>query len=265
MLFARHHPQHCLYLSSPDSNIVGVCATTHGGTGAGADTDNIVNGRNQPHCTQTGSNYDPPPPPIHGRRDTLDHPATEENQILYSIQKFGDVPTNTTPSPEIIGWLRLWKSYKQKLKFYLKEKGLMKTEDEVKIGVLMTSLGNKGLDPVLRTSLPQECLKSLTARQLPELFSILCVIQTFDEEGAMSIREAKVATSSSTVVSDLAHIKSYFGNLPGVIVSLEVRVLPLIESVKIMNTIQEGVKQTPRQSQQNLNKYHNEIPGGEQW
>nr|CAD7202112.1 unnamed protein product [Timema douglasi] len=46
------------------------------------------------------------------------------------------------------------------------------------------------------------------------------VIQTFDEEDAVSIREAKVATSSSSVVSDLAYVKSYFGNLPGVIVSL---------------------------------------------
>nr|CAD7434727.1 unnamed protein product [Timema monikensis] len=70
-------------------------------------------------------------------------------------------------------------------------------------------------------------------------------IQTFDVEDAVSIREAKVATSSSTVVSDLANVKSYFGNLPGVIVSLEARNLPLIESVKIMHTIQEGVKQTP--------------------
>nr|CAD7415930.1 unnamed protein product [Timema poppensis] len=70
-------------------------------------------------------------------------------------------------------------------------------------------------------------------------------IQTFDEEDAVSIREAKVATSSSTVVSDLAYVKRYFGNLPGVIVSLEARDLPLIESVKIMDTIQEGVKQTP--------------------
>nr|CAD7406923.1 unnamed protein product [Timema poppensis] len=70
------------------------------------------------------------------------------------------------------------------------------------------------------------------------------VIQTSDEEDAVSIRETKVATSSSSVVSDLAYVKSYFGNLPGVIVSLEARDLPLIESVKIMNTIQEGVKQT---------------------
>nr|CAD7435891.1 unnamed protein product [Timema monikensis] len=71
------------------------------------------------------------------------------------------------------------------------------------------------------------------------------VIQTYDEEDAVSIREAKVATYSSTVVSDSAYVKSYFGNLPGVIVSLEARDLPLIESVKIMHTIQEGVKQTP--------------------
>nr|CAD7578374.1 unnamed protein product [Timema californicum] len=82
--------------------------------------------------------------------------------------------------------------------------------------------------------------KSLTARQLPELFVIRCVrvlwpsenndekfmvlltdsaaymlragaslkvISTFDEEDAVSIREAKVATSSSSVVSDLAHVK----------------------------------------------------------
>nr|CAD7434141.1 unnamed protein product [Timema monikensis] len=71
------------------------------------------------------------------------------------------------------------------------------------------------------------------------------VIKTFDEEDAVSTREAKVATSSSTVVTYLANVKSYFGNLPGVIVSLEARDLPLIESVKIMHTIQEGVKQTP--------------------
>nr|CAD7408188.1 unnamed protein product [Timema poppensis] len=83
------------------------------------------------------------------------------------------------------------------------------------------------------------------SRQLPELFAILCVIQTFDEEDAVSIREAKVATSSSTVVSDLAYVESYFGNRPGVIVSMEARDLPLIESVKIMDTIQEGLKQTP--------------------
>nr|CAD7260039.1 unnamed protein product [Timema shepardi] len=69
----------------------------------------------------------------------------------------------------------------------------------------------------------------------------IVVIQTFDEEDAVSIREAKFATSSSTVVSDLVHVKSYSGNLPGVIVSLEARDLPLIESVKIMNTIQEDV------------------------
>nr|CAD7577030.1 unnamed protein product [Timema californicum] len=73
--------------------------------------------------------------------------------------------------------------------------------------------------------------------------TIARVIQTFDEEYAVSIREAKVATSSSTVVSDLAYVNSYFGNLPGVIVSLEAMDLPLIESVK--HTIQEGVKQTP--------------------
>nr|CAD7198107.1 unnamed protein product [Timema douglasi] len=71
------------------------------------------------------------------------------------------------------------------------------------------------------------------------------VIQTFYEEYAVSIREAKVATTSSSVVSDLASVKSYFGNLPGVIVSLEARDLPLIGSVKIMHTIQEDVKQTP--------------------
>nr|CAD7200196.1 unnamed protein product [Timema douglasi] len=71
------------------------------------------------------------------------------------------------------------------------------------------------------------------------------VIQTFDKEDAVSIREAKVATPSSTVVSDLTYVKSYFGNLPGVIVSLGARDLPLIESVKIMHTIQEGVRQTP--------------------
>nr|CAD7432249.1 unnamed protein product [Timema monikensis] len=71
------------------------------------------------------------------------------------------------------------------------------------------------------------------------------VIQTSDEEDVVSIRESKVATSSSTVMSDLADVKSYFDNLPGVIVSLEARDLPLIESVKIMHTIQEGVKQTP--------------------
>nr|CAD7410668.1 unnamed protein product [Timema poppensis] len=103
-------------------------------------------------------------------------------------------------------------------------------------------------------------LLSLTARQLPELFAVLLtdsaaymlkagaslkVIQTFYEEDAVSIREAKFATSYSSVVSDWVHVKSYSGNLPGVIVSLEARDLPLIESVKIMNTIQEGVKQTP--------------------
>nr|CAD7427996.1 unnamed protein product [Timema monikensis] len=75
--------------------------------------------------------------------------------------------------------------------------------------------------------------------------TIARVIQTFDEEDPVSIREAKVATSSSTVVSDLAYVKSYFGNLPRVIVSLEARDLPLIESVKIIHTVQEGVKQTP--------------------
>nr|CAD7413492.1 unnamed protein product [Timema poppensis] len=75
--------------------------------------------------------------------------------------------------------------------------------------------------------------------------TIARVIQTFDEEDAVLIREAKVATSSSTVVSDLADVKSYFGNLLGVIVSLEARDLPLIESVKIMHTIQECRKQTP--------------------
>nr|CAD7462279.1 unnamed protein product [Timema tahoe] len=68
------------------------------------------------------------------------------------------------------------------------------------------------------------------------------VIQTFDEEDPVSIREAKIATSSSTVVSDLAYVKSYFGNLPGAIMSLEARNLPLIESVKIMHPIQESVK-----------------------
>nr|CAD7203708.1 unnamed protein product [Timema douglasi] len=73
----------------------------------------------------------------------------------------------------------------------------------------------------------------------------IVVIQTFDEEDAVSIREEKVATSSSTVVSDLSYVKSYFGNLTGTIVSLEARDLPLIESVKIIHTIQEGVKQTP--------------------
>nr|CAD7398557.1 unnamed protein product [Timema cristinae] len=79
----------------------------------------------------------------------------------------------------------------------------------------------------------------------PNMIGELCVIQTFDEKDAVSIREAKVATSSSTFVSDLAYVKSYFGNLPGVIVSLKARNLPLIKSVKIMHTIQEGVKQTP--------------------
>nr|CAD7568129.1 unnamed protein product [Timema californicum] len=85
------------------------------------------------------------------------------------------------------------------------------------------------------------------------------VIQTFDEEDAVSIREAKVATSSSTVVSDLAYVKSYFGNLPGVIVSLEARDLPLIESVKIMHTIQEGVKQTPGPVASSATKFEQEV------
>nr|CAD7196179.1 unnamed protein product [Timema douglasi] len=46
-LFARHHPQNYLCLSNTDSDIVGVCATTHADIGANndigasADTDNI--------------------------------------------------------------------------------------------------------------------------------------------------------------------------------------------------------------------------------
>nr|CAD7460065.1 unnamed protein product [Timema tahoe] len=58
----------------------------------------------------------------------------------------------------------------------------------------------------------------------------IVVIQTFDEEAAISIREAKFATSSSTVVSDLAYVNKYFGKFPGAILSLEARDLPLIES-----------------------------------
>nr|CAD7434198.1 unnamed protein product [Timema monikensis] len=66
-------------------------------------------------------------------------------------------------------------------------------------------------------------------------------------EVANSSTIARVVRDSlrNTVVSDLASVKSYFSNLPGVIVSLEATHLPLIESVKIMHTIQEGVKQTP--------------------
>nr|CAD7432870.1 unnamed protein product [Timema monikensis] len=101
-----------------------------------------------------------------------------------------------------------------------------------------SSHGHRG---ILRTNMK----RSIIALLVFQLASSSSVIQTFDEEDAVSIREAKVATSSSTVVSDLDNVKSYFGNLPGVIVSLEARNLPLIESVKIMHTIQEDVKQTP--------------------
>nr|CAD7198409.1 unnamed protein product [Timema douglasi] len=120
--------------------------------------------------------------------------------------------------------------------------------DSLLTGVLWPSENNDGKFMVLLTDSAAYMLKAGASLKVfyPKPIHITClahgvhrvaenihaqfpnmndVIQTFDEEADVSIREAKVATSSST---NLAYVKSYFSNLPGVIVSLEARDVPLI-------------------------------------
>nr|CAD7202667.1 unnamed protein product [Timema douglasi] len=69
------------------------------------------------------------------------------------------------------------------------------------------------------------------------------VVQTFDEEQAVTITEANAAISCSSVSADLAYIKSNFGNLLGAITVFEARNLPLVKAVKIMPGIEENLNQ----------------------
>nr|CAD7576954.1 unnamed protein product [Timema californicum] len=69
------------------------------------------------------------------------------------------------------------------------------------------------------------------------------VVQTFDEEQAVAITEDNAAISRSSVSADLAYIKRNFGNLPGAIIALEARDLPLGKAVKIMQAIEENLNQ----------------------
>nr|CAD7204619.1 unnamed protein product [Timema douglasi] len=71
----------------------------------------------------------------------------------------------------------------------------------------------------------------------------LSVVQTFDEEQAVAITEANAAIYCSSVIADLAYVKSNFGNLPGAITALEARDLPLVKEVKIMRGIEENLNQ----------------------
>nr|CAD7419013.1 unnamed protein product [Timema cristinae] len=63
---------------------------------------------------------------------------------------------------------------------------------------------------------------------------IRSLVQTFDEEQAAAITEANAVISCSSVIADLAYVKSTFGNLLGAITVLEARDLPLMKAVKII-------------------------------
>ncbi|CAG2056119.1 unnamed protein product [Timema podura] len=67
------------------------------------------------------------------------------------------------------------------------------------------------------------------------------VVQTFNEEQAVTIKEANAAISFSSVSADLAYVKNNFGNRPEAITSLEARDLPLMKAVKIMRGIEENM------------------------
>nr|CAD7410278.1 unnamed protein product [Timema cristinae] len=69
------------------------------------------------------------------------------------------------------------------------------------------------------------------------------VVQTFDEKQAVAITEANAAFSCSSIIADLAYVKSNFGNLLGAITVLEARDLPLVKAVKIMWGIEETLNQ----------------------
>nr|CAD7410178.1 unnamed protein product [Timema cristinae] len=71
----------------------------------------------------------------------------------------------------------------------------------------------------------------------------LTSLQTFDEEQAVAITEANAAISCSSIIADLAYVKSSFGNLPGAITALEAKDLPLVKAVKIMRGIEESLNQ----------------------
>nr|CAD7458761.1 unnamed protein product [Timema tahoe] len=75
------------------------------------------------------------------------------------------------------------------------------------------------------------------------LSGIVLVVQTFDEEQVVAITEASAAIYCSSVSADLAYVESHFGNLPGEIIALEVRDLPLVKAVKIMRGIEENLNE----------------------
>nr|CAD7433993.1 unnamed protein product [Timema monikensis] len=66
----------------------------------------------------------------------------------------------------------------------------------------------------------------------------IVVVQTFDEKQAVAITEANAAFSCSSIIADLAYVKSNFGNLLGAITVLEARDLPLVKVVKITRGIE---------------------------
>nr|CAD7406748.1 unnamed protein product [Timema cristinae] len=70
------------------------------------------------------------------------------------------------------------------------------------------------------------------------------VVQTLDEEQAVAITKENASISCSSVIADLAYVKSNFGNLLGAVTVLEARYLPFVKAVKIMRGIEENLNQT---------------------
>nr|CAD7407050.1 unnamed protein product [Timema cristinae] len=66
------------------------------------------------------------------------------------------------------------------------------------------------------------------------------VVQTFDKEQAAAITKANAAISCSSVIADLAYVKSNFG----AVTVLEARDFPLVKAVKIMRGIEENLTQS---------------------
>nr|CAD7431670.1 unnamed protein product [Timema monikensis] len=87
--------------------------------------------------------------------------------------------------------------------------------------------------PVLRVGVHDFMLRCTT--------QITWVVQTFDEEQTVAITESNAAISCSSVIADLAYVKSNYGNLLCTITVLEEKDLPLVKAVKIMRGIEENL------------------------
>nr|CAD7393419.1 unnamed protein product [Timema cristinae] len=121
--------------------------------------------------------------------------------------------------------------------------------------IMFPQLNNSPLIPSIqnRTASTSELTRHLVAAGAKADFSLMKpasrlipprkVVQTFDEEQAVAITEANFAISCSSVIANLAYIKSNFGNFLGTITVLEERDLPLVKAVKIMQGIEENLNQ----------------------